>query len=88
VAIRSRCIHSEAIHAPTTTSLTNWPSLSPRGFGGQNQLDSTAAATESPRDIRSNWYAFDQGNARFYILDATWCGVTNVVTESQYQARL
>ena len=30
------------------------------------------------------WYAFDQGNARFYILDATWDGA-NVGTASQYQ---
>ena len=32
----------------------------------------------------SAWYAFDQGNARFYILDATW-DAANVGTASQYQ---
>jgi hypothetical protein len=78
--------NSEGNHAPTTTFLTNWPSaVATAASGGQYQMDSYCCVDGiTTKTYGSAWYAFDQGNARFYILDATWDGA-NVGTASQYQ---
>jgi hypothetical protein len=78
--------NSEGNHAPTTTFLTNWPSaVAAAASGGQNQMDSYCCVDGITTKSYGNvWYAFDQGNARFYILDASWDGA-NVGTASQYQ---
>jgi hypothetical protein len=78
--------NSEGNHAPTTTFLTNWPSaVAAAASGGRYQMDSYCCVDGiTTKSYGSTWYAFDQGNARFYILDATWDGA-NVGTASQYQ---
>ena len=66
--------------------LTNWPQATTVATsGGAYQLqtycclDGTSAA-----NYPSAWYAFDYGQARFYVLEASWAN-SNVGTGSLYQ---
>ncbi len=73
-------------HAPTSTFLTNWPSDAvTAASGGQYQMESYCCVDGiTAKNYMTGWYAFDEGNARFYILDASWDGA-NLGTGSQYQ---
>ncbi len=73
-------------HAPTNTVLINWPSDTvTAASGGRYQMDSYCCIDGiTTKSYASTWYAFDEGNARFYLLDASWDGA-NVGTGSQYQ---
>jgi Calcineurin-like phosphoesterase len=73
-------------HAPDETFLTNWPQ--PRAVAsskGRYQLDTYCCQNGiDTKRYASTWYAFDAGNARFYVLLAAW-DTGNLGTASQYQ---
>src|SRR6266542_2086236 len=73
-------------HAPTSTFLTSWPAdVVSSSSGGQYQIESYCCVDRiTAKDYGTGWYAFDEGNARFYILDAAW-DPANLGTGSQYQ---
>ncbi len=73
-------------HAPTTTFRDTWPADAvTAASGGQYQMESYCCVDGiTARDYMTGWYAFDEGNTRFYILDASWDGA-NLGTGSQYQ---
>jgi hypothetical protein len=73
-------------HAPTSTFLTNWPSDTvTAASGGQYQMLSYCCVDGiTTKSYATTWYAFDQGSARFYILDASW-DAANVGTGNQYK---
>jgi len=73
-------------HAPTSTFLTEWPADAVTATsGGQYQMESYCCADGiAAKDYGTGWYAFDEGNARFYLLDAAW-DPANLGTGSQYQ---
>jgi Calcineurin-like phosphoesterase len=73
-------------HAPTSTFLTEWPAdVVTSASGGQYQMESYCCVDGiAAKDYGTGWYAFDQGNARFYILDAAW-DPANLGHGSQYQ---
>ncbi len=78
--------NAEGNHAPTTTFINTWPaSVAAAGSGGRYQMDTYCCFDGiASKSYTSGWYAFDEGNARFYILDATWDG-SNLGTGSLYQ---
>jgi hypothetical protein len=57
-------------HAPTSTFLTNWPAdVATSISGGQYQMEPYCCVNGiTPKDYATAWYAFDEGNARFYVL--------------------
>jgi hypothetical protein len=61
-------------HGQTTTFLNVWPMpTAPSLSGGRYQMDTYCCVNgTTSRSLPSVWYAFTVGNARFYILDATW----------------
>jgi hypothetical protein len=73
-------------HAPTSTFLTEWPADAVASTsGGQYQMESYCCVDGiTAKDYGTGWYAFDEGHARFYILDASW-DPANLGTGSQYQ---
>lgn len=73
-------------HAPTSTFLTNWPAdVATSISGGQYQMEPYCCVNGiTPKDYATAWYAFDEGNARFYVLDASW-DPANLGTGSQYE---
>ncbi len=73
-------------HAPTGTFLSNWPSdVVAAASGGQDQMASYCCFDGiTAKSYGTAWYAFDEGNARIYILDASW-DPANLGTGSQYQ---
>jgi len=73
-------------HAPTSTFLTNWPSDAvTAASGGQYAMESYCCVDGiTTKDYATAWYAFNEGNARFYILDASW-DAANLGTGSQYK---
>jgi hypothetical protein len=73
-------------HAPTSTFLTEWPAdVVTAASGGQYQMESHCCVNGiTAKDYGTGWYAFDQGDARFYILDAAW-DPANLGRGSQYQ---
>ena len=73
-------------HAPTSTFLTEWPAdVATSASGGQYQMESYCCVDGiAAKDYGTGWYAFDQGEARFYILDAAW-DPANLGHGSQYQ---
>jgi len=77
---------AEGNHAPTNTFLVNWPQGTvAAASGGQYQMDPYCCFDGiTAKSYGTAWYAFDEGNARFYILDATW-DAANLGTGSQYQ---
>jgi Big-like domain-containing protein/purple acid phosphatase-like protein/calcineurin-like phosphoesterase family protein len=66
--------HGRTLSSGRSAYLENWPSSTAASTsGGHYQIDAYASmngttATSYP----SAWYAFDAGQIRFYILDATW----------------
>jgi hypothetical protein len=61
-------------HGQSTTFLNVWPMpTAPSLSGGRYQMDTYCCVNgTTSRSLPSVWYAFTVGNARFYILDATW----------------
>jgi hypothetical protein len=66
--------HGRTLSSGRSAYLENWPSSTAASTsGGRYQIDAYPSmngtnATSYP----SAWYAFDAGQIRFYILDATW----------------
>jgi len=73
-------------HSPTSTFLRNWPSdVVAASAGGQFQMDSYCCIDGiTAKSYGTAWYAFDEGNTRIYILDASW-DPANLGTGSQYK---
>jgi hypothetical protein len=73
-------------HAPDSAFLTNWPQpQAVAGSEGRYQLETYCCLNgTSSKSYASAWYAFDAGNARFYVLDAAWDG-GNLGTGTQYK---
>jgi hypothetical protein len=73
-------------HAPNSTFLTNWPQpQAVAGSGGRYQMETYCCLNgTSSTSYASAWYAFDAGNARFYVLHAAWDG-GNLGTGTQYK---
>jgi fibronectin type 3 domain-containing protein len=67
------------------TDITTWTQASAvASSGGRYQNDVYCCVNGSfSANYGSQWYAFDAGNARFYILDSAW-GDTNAGTASPY----
>ena len=61
-------------HGQSNTFLNVWPMpTAPSLSGGRYQTDTYCCVNgTTSRSLPSVWYAFTVGNARFYILDATW----------------
>jgi hypothetical protein len=61
-------------HGQSNTFLNVWPMpTAPSLSGGSYQMDTYCCVNgTTSRTLPSVWYAFPVGNARFYILDATW----------------
>ena len=72
-------------HGANATFFTNWPQAQAvAGSNGSYQMDtycceSGSNSAKSP----SSWYAFDEGNARFYVLTAQWSD-SNVGNSTPY----
>ena len=66
--------------------LLNWPQTRAAATSGGRYLKETYCCRNGTiaRDYPSAWYAFDAGNARFYVLEATWDD-GNMGTVSNYQ---
>jgi calcineurin-like phosphoesterase family protein len=61
-------------HGETNTALVNWPeSHAVKSSGGRYQMDVNCCqdGTKSA-SYPSEWYAFNAGPVRFYVLDASW----------------
>jgi hypothetical protein len=73
-------------HAPTSTFLYTWPAdVATAAAGGRYQMDTYCCVDGiTSNSYVSGWYAFDAGNARFYMLDTAW-DAANVGSASQYQ---
>ena len=67
------------------TDLTNWPQdVAVSSSGGRYQGDAYCCVNgTTSANYASSWYAFDAGNARFYMLTAAW-GDSNVGTADVY----
>jgi len=78
-------------HGFSSVPLTNWPQdRAVAASGGRYQMDTYCCANgTSSKSYPSMWYAFDAGQARFYVLDAAWSnsnvGSTNVY-DNDYDA--
>ena len=68
-------------HGLSATFLNVWPQpTAPSLSGGRYQIDTYCCVNGTKSaNLPSAWYAFSVGNARFYVLDATWPN-TNVGT--------
>jgi hypothetical protein len=73
-------------HGVTTTFLQNWPETSAAAASGGRFVAETYCCKNGTTSASypSAWYAFDVGNARFYVLDAAWSD-SNPGTVTQYQ---
>lgn len=73
-------------HVVTTTFLQNWPTTSAAVASGGRFVAETYCCKNGTKSASypSAWYAFDVGNARFYVLDAAWADL-NTGTVSEYQ---
>jgi Calcineurin-like phosphoesterase/Purple acid Phosphatase, N-terminal domain len=73
-------------HGVTTTFLQNWPAPSAAAASGGRFVAETYCCKNGTTSASypSAWYAFDVGNARFYVLDAAWAD-SNPGTVTEYQ---
>jgi Purple acid Phosphatase, N-terminal domain/Calcineurin-like phosphoesterase len=73
-------------HGVTTTFLQNWPQTAAASASGGRYLAETYCCKNGTTSATypSAWYAFDVGNARFYVLDAAWAD-SNPGTVTEYQ---
>lgn len=72
-------------HGFNATGLTMWPEAKAASTSGGKYLSETYCCTNgtTSASLPSAWYAFDVGNARFYVLTASWN--TNNGTANSYQ---
>jgi hypothetical protein len=73
-------------HGYNSTFLSIWPqSTAVADSGGRYAMDTYCCANgTNSASYPSAWYAFDAGNARFYVLDAAWIS-SNVGTADEYK---
>lgn len=76
---------NHGLSGPAHTDITTWTQDNAvAGSGGRYQNDTYCCTNGSKSaNYASEWYAFDAGNARFYVLDSAW-GDTNGGTASPY----
>jgi hypothetical protein len=74
-------------HGFNSTFLSIWPqSTAVASSGGRYQMDTYCCVNgTTSASYPSAWYAFDAGNARFYILEAAWSSA-NIGTADEYKA--
>ncbi len=72
-------------HGMNSVGLTNWPQdQAAATSGGTFKMETYCCANgTSSASYPSLWYAFDVGNARFYILEASWAN-SNVGSSDLY----
>jgi len=72
-------------HGANQTYFTNWPmAQAVSGSNGSYQMDTYCCLNGSnSAKSPSAWYAFDEGNARFYVLTSQWSD-TNVGNSTSY----
>lgn len=72
-------------HGMNSTALLNWPEdHAAASSGGRYQMDTYCCVNgTSSASYPSDWYAFDAGEARFYILEASWAN-SNVGSSDLY----
>lgn len=77
--------HGLSSNAGAHGDLVNWPQDTAVAASNGRYTGDTYCCVNgtSPADYTSSWYAFDAGNARFYMLDSAW-GDTNVGTATPY----
>jgi hypothetical protein len=73
-------------HGFNSTHLAIWPaSEAAASSAGRYEMETYCCANgTSSASYPSGWYAFDAGNARFYVLEAAWSG-SNVGTADAYK---
>jgi hypothetical protein len=73
-------------HGFNSTHLAIWPaSVAAESSGGRYAMDTYCCANGTrSASYPSGWYAFDAGNARFYVLEAAWAN-SNVGTADAYK---
>ena len=73
-------------HGFNSTFLNVWPTTAAAAASGGKYAMETYCCKNSTNSASypSAWYAFDQGNARFYILEASWAN-GNVGTATTYE---
>ena len=78
-------VGNHGLSGTTHSDITNFPQdLAVSRSGGRYQNDTYCCVNGSASvELRSEWYAFDAGLARFYVLDAAW-GDTNPGTADVY----
>jgi hypothetical protein len=66
--------HGRTLSSGRSAYLENWPSsTAASASGGRYQIDAYPSMNgTNATNYPSAWYAFDAGQIRFYILDATW----------------
>ena len=72
-------------HGMNSVPLTNWPQdRAASTSSGRYQMDTYCCVNGTKSaSYPSDWYAFDAGKARFYILEASWAN-SNVGTSNLY----
>jgi Calcineurin-like phosphoesterase/Purple acid Phosphatase, N-terminal domain len=72
-------------HGANATFFTNWPQAQAvASSNGKYQMETYCCANNSKSaSAPSTWYAFSEGNARFYVLTAQWSD-SNVGNSSAY----
>jgi hypothetical protein len=73
-------------HGFNSTFLANWPQAKAAADSGGSYTAETYCCVNgtSSASYPSAWYAFDAGNARFYILEAAW-SASNFGTADEYK---
>jgi Calcineurin-like phosphoesterase/Purple acid Phosphatase, N-terminal domain len=73
-------------HGFNSTFLSIWPESTAAASSGGRYLAETYCCVNGTRSATypSAWYAFDAGNARFYVLEAAWSSSNNG-TADKYQ---
>ena len=74
-------------HGLSTTFLQNWKESATVAASGGTYAMQTYSGIDGTTSASypSGWYAFDQGNTRFYILDADWNDSNKGTAASTYQ---
>lgn len=73
-------------HGFNSVGLTNWPQdVAVSSSGGRYRTETYCCTNGTTSgSYPSAWYAFNAGNARFYVLEAAWSSVNNG-TATQYE---
>ena len=66
--------NTQGNHGLNSVPLTNWPQdRAVSGSSGRYAMDTYCCSNDtSSKSYPSEWYAFDAGRARFYVLEASW----------------